>query len=176
MNRLRLAGIPASAALVLAAVVLGVMGSGGGSDDAPGARSRVVAVEDLTALEATLGHPIYWVGERPPDELELTRQTDGSVYLRYLPEGVEAGDSRQLRLTVGTYPVAGAVAALRRTAAGDRLPLRRLQSGAVLLADPASPRSAYLAFPESALQIEVYDPEPGRALELVQAGAVRPVG
>ena len=34
----------------------------------------------------------------------------------------------------------------------------------------------YLAYAESDLQIEVYDPVPGRALRLVRSGAIRPVG
>jgi hypothetical protein len=107
--------------------------------------------------------------------MELTQEADGSVYLRYLPEGAEAGASQGRSLTVGTYVVAGATGALRRTAARNRGELRRLENGALSLVDPASSRSVYLAFPRSNLQIEVYDPEPGRALKMVKAGAVRQV-
>jgi hypothetical protein len=68
------------------------------------------------------------------------------------------------------------VAALKRTAEENDVPLRRLPGGSVLLPNPSSQGSAYLAYPGGDLEIEVYDPEPGRARELIEAGAVRPVG
>jgi hypothetical protein len=177
VDRLRLAGIVASGALLLIAALLAVVGGDGGSETtSAGTGPRLVEVDDLTELEETLGHPIYWVGERPASRLELKQEADGSVYLRYLSEGVEAGDPQQVYLTVGTYPVADAVAALERTARQNGVPLQGLPGGAVLLPNPASRGSAYLAHPEEDLEVEVYDPEPGRARELIEAGAVRPVG
>ncbi|HEX6153290.1 MAG TPA: hypothetical protein VFZ19_07195 [Solirubrobacterales bacterium] len=177
MDRLRLAGIVASGTLLLIAGVLAIAGGDGGSETAtPAAGPQLVSVDDLAGLEEDLGRPIYWAGERPSSRLELKQEPDGSVYLRYLPDGVEAGDPRQLYLTVGTYPVADAAAALERTAQENDASLRRLRGGAVLLPNPASQGSAYLAYQGSDLQIEVYDPRPGRAVELIEAEAIRPVG
>lgn len=177
MDRLRLAGPVASGILLLIAVVLAIVGGSGGGRDTPVETiPRIVDVEDLLELEESLHHPIYWVGEVPSRRLELAEEADGSVYLRYLPRGVEAGDPRQLYLTVGTYPVVDAKAALERTARENETPLRRLQSGAFLLPNPTSEGSAYLAYPGDDLQVEVYDPEPGRAQEMIEAGDVRPVG
>lgn len=172
-GRRRRIGIAVSALLVLTAFVLAARNEG---PDSPDASPRLVDLEDLAALESSLGHPVYWAGRRPPDELELTARTDGNVLVRYLPPGTEAGDPRQRYLTVGTYPVVDPVAALRRTANQAGAELERMGGGAVALQNPSAPGSAYLAEFGSTLQVEVYDPAPGRALKLIRSGAIGPVG
>lgn len=176
MDRLRLAGSAVAATLLLTAGVLAFAGGDHGSEPplAIGSEPRLVSTAELAELEGALGHPVYWVGERSGNALELSREADGSIYLRYLAHGSEAADPRQSHLTVGTYPVADAVGALERTAREGDSTVRRLQSGAVLLANQDS-GSAYLAYPGEDLQIEVYDPAPGKALKLIEAGAVGPV-
>lgn len=176
-RRRRLAGVGVSVLLVLGAIALAIVGgSGGGSTGAPGTSSHVVTPADLTALAASLGHPVYWAGERPPARLELKEEAEGSVYLRYLPPGVEAGDPEQRFLTVGTYPVPNPVGALRRAAAQSGVALRRLPDGTVVMRNAESEGSVYVAHPHSGLQIEVYDPTPGVSLRLIRAGAIRPLG
>lgn len=86
-----------------------------------------------------------------------------------------AGDPRSSFVTVATYPSEDGVAKLRRSArtqAGTKL--GRAADGATLLGDPSA-TSAYLAYPGGDAQVEVYDPEPGQALRLASAGAVREV-
>lgn len=176
-HRQRLIGLVASVVLVLVAAVLAFAGGkGGGLPQGLESSPHFVTASDLAALEETLGHPIYWAGERPPDQLELKQEVDGSVFLRYLPPGTEAGDPQVTFLTVGTYPVADAQAALRRVATEASTSIERLTGGAVVLPNPASEGSVYLAYPDSDLEIEVYDPTPGRALRLIRTGAIRPVG
>jgi len=169
-------GAIASITLVVVAVALAVLG---GDEEGPvdlPSPPRIAAAADVEGLASTLGHPLYWVGEREGEDLELTAEADGSVYLRYLPEGTEAGDPRQVFLTVGTYPVADAQGALRRAAKEGGVELQRLEDGTVVLPNPSSRGSVYLAYPDSDLEVEVYDPDPGRALRLVRSGAVEPVG
>jgi hypothetical protein len=173
----RAIGIVVSVALIVVAVRLAaVAGDAGDGNVDTGTAPHLVATGDLTALESSLGHPVYWAGERGGDRLELTEEAGGNVYLRYLPPGTEAGDPRQLFLTVGTYPVADPVAALRRTAAKAGTSLSRGPGGGVVLVNPSSRGSVYLAYPRTELQIEVYDSRPGRALGLIRAGAIGPVG
>lgn len=171
--RRRWIGVAVSALLILVALMLAARDEGSDTLDAS---PRLVDPDDLIALESSLGHPVYWAGKRPPDELELTAEADGNVILRYLPPGTEAGDPRQLFLTVGTYPVAGPVRALRRTAFEAGVKLEQLGRGVVALDNPSAAGSAYLAKPGSGLQVEVYDPAPGRALELLRSGAIGPAG
>jgi hypothetical protein len=174
-RRLRPIGIAVSAVLVLLALFLAAKGDDGGDAAVAGIAPHFVEAADLVELEGSLGHPVYWAGERPPDQLELSEEADGSLYLRYLPPGVEAGDPRPGFLTVGTYPVVDAVAALRRTATEAGVKLGRA-AGVVVLPNPGSSGSVYLAHPGTDLQIEVYDPAPGAALRLIRSGAIGPVG
>ncbi len=176
-RRRRTLGIAISAVLVLAALVLAFQGGDGEEEpEATEAAPHLVDIDEIGELEDALGHPIYWAGERPPDRLELTREAGDNVFLRYLPPGVEAGDPRQDYLTVGTYPFVDPVEGLRRTAAESDSSLQTAADGAVLLVNPSSQGSVYLAYPDSDLQIEVYDPSPGRALKLIRSGAIGPVG
>jgi hypothetical protein len=168
-------GAVVAAVLVATAIFLAVVGGGGGDASVEqGARS--VDISELQDAESTLGHPLYWAGPRAGQELELEVEGEGNAYLRYLPRG-EAGRRLDLAryLTVGTYPVAEAQAALRRKARAAGVPLRRIDGGGLVLIDPAAQGSAYLAYPESDLQIEVYDPAPGQAVRLIESGAIRPV-
>jgi hypothetical protein len=167
-----------SAVLVGAAIVLAIVGGSGGSTGAGGVDTspHLVDVAALRGLELRLGHEVYWAGERPPARLELKEEAEGSVYLRYLPPGVEAGDPEQRYLTIGTYPVADAVGALRRAGAKSGERLQRLSDGGFVLPNAESAGSAYLAYSHTDLQIEVYDPTPGESLRLIRSGAIGPAG
>lgn len=174
--RRRLAGSVASALLVALAVALAFLGGGDSGAGATATELEIVSGADLRDLEAELGHAVYWVGERPPARIELERDAGGNVFLSYLPPGVGVGAEPGGYLTVGTYPVADADASTRRFAresAGRVLPG---PAGSVVVPNPDSPGSVYLAYPDSDLQIEVFDPRPGRALALIRAGEVVPVG
>lgn len=173
---MRWGGIGASALLLAVAVLFAVIG---GEDDAAPAdagTARIVSHSALVELADELDHPVYWIGPRPPLRTEVSVRDGDRVYLRYLPAGVPSGDPRTEFLTVGTYPVPDAAAALRRVAARAGTRVRRGAGGAVVLQIPASGGSAYLARPGSDLEVEVYDPAPGRALRLVMGGELRPVG
>lgn len=176
-RRHRLIGIGAAMVLVAVAVILAFAGGGEDGEVPPVVDStpHLVDAGELTDLEFTLGHEVFWAGERPPAQLELTEEAGGSVYLRYLPADVAEGDERGF-LTVGTYPVVEAEAATRRFARGAGARVLAGPGDAAVVPNPESRGSVYLAYPGSELQIEVYDPDPAQALELVRSGAIRPVG
>jgi hypothetical protein len=174
VSRTRLAGGVASVALVLVAVALAVVGGDEGSADALVGVARIVDVGELEGLEGELGHPVYWAGSRAQYEIELREEAEGSVYLRYLPPGVEAGDPRRDLLTVGTYPVAGAQGAVRRAATAADVPVEHLSEGGIAFDNSLG--SVYLAYPGSDLQIEVYSPKAGEAMALIRSGAIEAVG
>ena len=54
--------------------------------------TQMAAVAELEAVAKSLGHPVYWAGPRKGVTYELTRTTDGKVYIRYLPRGTHVGD------------------------------------------------------------------------------------
>src|SRR5262249_39639864 len=129
----------------------------------------------LAKLPTTLGHVVYWAGVQSGYTYEVTRTSDGSVYIRYLPSGIEAGDPNPNYLTVGTYPVKDSLAtvpALARRAGTTPL---KVSGGGIAAEDSAPPDSVYLAFPGSAYEVEVFEPIPGLAKRLVTSGKIGPL-
>jgi hypothetical protein len=179
-------------AIVVAAIVGGVIlaansgssspKSGASSAAAPssaaasgGTTVQAVSVATLAALPASLGHPVYWAGPMPGATYELTRVPDGRVYVRYLTGRARVGSPLPNFLTVGTYLVPNAEAAVR-AAAGQpgsvSVPLR----GGVAFYNRARPTSVYFAYVGSHVQVETYDPSPAAARRLVETGAIKPLG
>ena len=135
------------------------------SSSAPAVSEATVAASqtELAALADEVGHPVYWAGPKPGYAYGLQRTRDGRIYVRYLPAGVKVGDERQKYLTVATYPVADAYAALEAAGKAEGATAKRLPGGALMVTNASRPTSVYLAYPGSAYQVEVYDPSPARA-------------
>lgn len=170
-------GAVLAAVLLIALVAWLVLGGGGdsSSSESPGS-PEAASLESLRETAAQNGTPIYWAGPQPGADLEVTNSDGGEqVYVRYLTGGAEAGDPRADFLTVGTYRFPDAAGALRRQARESGGRLRTAPGGGVVYVGPGHPQSVYLAFPGVEVEIEVYDPDPKRALNLVTAGQIVPV-
>jgi hypothetical protein len=135
---------------------------------------KEVSAAALAALPSSLGHPVYWAGTMPGSTYELTQASNGSVYVRYLPNGAAAG-AKKTYLTVATYPVLNALEAVRRTAKNSGARTIDLPGGGLAVVDGSDPRSVYLAYPNSNYQVEVFDPSPARARS-VASQRIAPVG
>jgi hypothetical protein len=165
---------------VVAAVILGLnawllLRDDGGGSGSPGSATAVNAAR-LRDLSASVGHDVYWAGDPSSGtELELTHQADGRIYVRYLNGGAEVGDGRPRFTTVGTYPVPASLAALRKQAREPAAITRTLPEGGLAYLNADRPTSVYLAWPGSDYEVEVFDPSPKRALDLVLSGAIAPV-
>lgn len=131
--------------------------------------------QQLVTLSQELHQPVYWAGIMPGTQLELTETDNGYPYVRYLPQGTAIGDPSPDFLTVGTYPAINAFDDLRSYANSSRADLVKVPNGGVALKVPGSPTSVYFAYPHEDVQVEVYDPHPHRALDLVKTGEIRPV-
>jgi hypothetical protein len=145
-------------------------------EDAEQDGPRVVETSDLSDAAERLGHPIYWAGEQPETDLELAEADSGRVYVRYLDDGTEAGTRSTEFMTVVTYPVPNATAALRRalkTRPGAEL--ARGNDGAVVLIDPDTPGSVRLAYPGANQQVELYTPDVEQSIRLATNGTIKPV-
>jgi hypothetical protein len=147
-----------------------------GASSTKHAPAATASVQALASLAASVGHPVYWAGPEHGYRYELTHTTDGRIYIRYLPAGVAAGSSAPDYLTVGTYPVPNALMTVRAIGAKTGGSLLDLGGGAVAAADPDHPLSIYIAYPGSSYEVEVYDPSPGRARQLVTTGAIVSAG
>jgi hypothetical protein len=169
------------AGLGLVGVVLVLMAGCGGSKDASRAQpssngTEIVSADSLRTAAAEEATPVYWAGERTDTTLELSQPSKDRTYVRYLTEGAEAGDRRASFLTVGTYAQPNAVAALRRQGNEPGGAISLAPGNATVYFDRTDPRSVYLAYPGVPVEIEVYDPNFERALQLVNSGQIVAVG
>ncbi len=170
----RLIAVVATLALLAFAAWL-AFGRDGGSGTAPGL-PRAAGIDQLRALSASVGHDVFWAGSpRAGESLELTHAKDGRIYVRYLSGDGAVGDDRARFTTIGTYPVPAALAALRKQAQGPDAITRDLAGGGLAYLDAERPNSVYLAWPRSGYEVEVYDPSPKHALDLVLDGSIQPV-
>lgn len=167
--------IVVAVAVAVAVLVWVLAGSGGKSGSGQPAKPSAASPAQLQQLAAKLKHPIYWAGPKRGYTYELTQTTDGNVYVRYLPPGVKVGDSRADFLTVGTYPQTDPMRSLN--GALKRTSTQRFQvpQGGTAVQDGAHPTSVYLAYPNSSLLLEVFEPSPAAVRAMVRSGAITPI-
>ena len=122
-----------------------------------------------------LERPVFWLGPPSGRTLELSRTQAGRVFLRYLPAKAAVGDGPERYPTVATYPVRNAygVAVVGAQRSGGLV--TALPGGAALITYVSKPRSAYYVQRGVDAQVEVFDPQPGRAAKLVRGGELRAV-
>ena len=141
----------------------------------PAGTPAPLSAATLDAIVADTGHGVYGVAAPAGTRPEVTRGSNGEVWVRYLGPGAKLGDPRADHLTVGTYPRADALAAAQAAAEGDRSRSAELPDGGLMLWNLDRPESVYAASPGSDLLVEVYSPDPERARALVSGGAVAPL-
>jgi hypothetical protein len=163
-------------AVFLALVVIWLVSRNGGSDVSlpSGPAPAAVSKAQLEKLASQTDHPVYWAGSKS-EAYELTRTTDGRIYVRYLPSRAMVGDPSARYLTVGTYPEKNAFRAIQRATHRPGAVSVNLPHGGLLVFNTSTPKSVYFGYPAANYQVEVYDPSPEQARALVLGGAVRPI-
>lgn len=129
----------------------------------------IVSLGELKDLAADHG-TVYWAGQRPNTQIEVTVTTDGGTYVRYLPKGVPAGSKDEF-LTIGTYSAVDGYSALS-AAKKSQADVELSKSGAVIATFKSAPDSTYFAFPKTSFQVEVYSPVKGEARQLTDSGSI----
>jgi hypothetical protein len=163
------------AAAALTALAIWLVSPGEGTASLPAGPGPVAVSEaQLDALAAQTDHEVYWAGPEA-DSYELTRTTDGRIYIRYLPSAAKVGDPSANYLTVGTYTEKNAFTALQRAAHRPGAVSVNLGRGGLLVFNTSTPKSVYFGYPGANYQVEVYDSSPTRARTLVLSGAVKPI-
>lgn len=163
-------------ALGLATFLVGWLVLGGKDKPTAAPESSVSGVSEaqLRDFAASASNPVYWAGPRTGQTYELFRTGDGRVYVRYLPAAVKVGDPRPQFLTVGTYPVPNAFAAVKRISRAPGAIAHRLEGGGLAVSNPGS-LSVYFSYPGAKYQVEVYTPSRDAARKLVLGGRVVPI-
>jgi hypothetical protein len=171
----RFALLPLGAAAFVAAAIVGwlLLHDRGTSKPVTIAKGPVLASAAQLATEAkSLGRPIYWAGPRSKWSYELTVTDSGRVFVRYLPRGAAAGDSRSGFLTVGTYPAADAYPNLKKVSTGYGVHSNLLPNDGLLVAPTRLPKNVYLAYRNDGYQVEVYDASTGAARRMALNGLI----
>lgn len=151
---------------------------GGGSSQGGNLVGPVAATQsDIASLAKKNNQPVYWAGNQPgTSDLELTQTADGNVYVRYLTGNASIGTPKPSYLTVGTYPFGNAIHALDTIAKQPGATTFQVPNNGTAVQNSSSPTSVYVAYPdEKGFEIEVYDPDPKKALALVKSGDIQPV-
>jgi hypothetical protein len=167
-------GIVLAVALIIGVVAWLVL-SGDDEDGEQAAGAKAVSVEELQNLAGGRDRPVFWAGPRSGTKYEFTETKDGSVYVRYLARNAEVGDPKPSYLTVATYAIDNGYARVEAASKRKGAESEKLQNGGLALVNRERPSSVYLAYPRGKYQVEVYDPSPDRARDLVFSGAVQPV-
>jgi len=137
-------------------------------------RPAIASVAQLRAAAAATSVPIYWVGRRAGNRIELTRAPGGTVFVRYLPPDVRAGSTRTF-LTVATYPRPAGFDEVRTFAKQPGARTIRLAGGGLAVSTRGAPRNVHIGYPDQPYQVEVFAPGAGLVEQLASSGAVRPV-
>ena len=134
-----------------------------------------VSADDLREFARSAYGLVYWAGELPGTELELTRTNRNEIFVRYLSGDAAMGDSRPAFATVSTYPYERAYEVTAKSGKGKGMVSRNAPDGGIAVWSKSRPTSVYLAYPDSDRLVEVFDPDAKRARELVFSGQVSPV-
>jgi hypothetical protein len=181
-------GLVVGVAVVIGLLVWLLFIKGDDDESSGGLPGKVVATEvqpfgpasaggdDLKNAATQVGHPIYWAGRHQDGDVELTLTADGRAFVRYLIGGAQPGDENANFLTVGTYQVDNAAEAIQEVAGREGRESFDVPGGGVAVADAAEPTRVYFSPAGTDLQVEVFDPEAGRARELVESGQIQPIG
>src|SRR4051794_12919760 len=175
MNRVRNARGAALVIVVIAAAVVAYLVLKGDDNDTSSQTAggaQATTPQDLEKLAGSVGHPIYWAGQRSDTRLELTVTSDGNVYIRYLDPGTPIGSRQTAALTIGSYPVDDGYAATQQIARRPGSRTARTPDGGLVVTNTSTPTSTYVAYRGRSVQVEVYDPNPAEGFSLATSGEI----
>jgi hypothetical protein len=150
-------------------------------------RPALTSADGLRELSAFVRHPVYWLGERPGTKLELTRTTEGRIFLRYLSDSAQVGNLSDRYPFVATYRYPSAFNVLLTASRRKDSVVRKLAGGGLAVQNRRGPElvavtarplpspPVFFSYPGSNYLIEVFDRSAERALGLVTSKQVRPV-
>ena len=129
--------------------------------------------ESQLVARAAVSKPFYWIGPKRGFHYEFQRLTNGNIYVRYLPKGVDAGGKPGKLLIIATYPFPNAYTRLKKGAGGRGV---AGPHGSFVWVRTGDPKSVYVTWPHVPYEVEVYYPNPSKSATIAESGNVAPVG
>jgi hypothetical protein len=131
---------------------------------------------ELRAFVRQSGVPAFWAGAQDGARYVANIGSNRDVLITYVPEGTPEGELFGKTLMVATYPMADAYALLESAAQEPNAISSVNEDGALLFYTSDRPSNVYLAYPDQPFQIEIFDPDNARSLELAtERGRIQPV-
>ena len=162
---------------IVAGVIVWLLVRGGDEETTATKASRApafVSTSELQSAAASSQTPIYWAGEQSGVRYELSR-SGGAVTVRYLAGDAKPGAGQAKFTSVSTYEQQDALSIIEDLARKPGTKSYKIDRGGVAYFEQRAPFNVYAAWPGEDVQVEVYEPTRGRALELVRSGKIIPV-
>ena len=118
---------------------------------------KVVADNKITA---------YWTGPLKNATYSLNNTTPGQVFIRYVPNGMECGNTEAKFRVIATYTETDAFTSTQQAGSQAEGVSLSNPDGSVVYFSKIAPNNVYLAYPGIDYQIEIYDPDPKTAVTL----------
>jgi hypothetical protein len=108
----------------------------------------------------------YWTGPIKDATYSINTTTPGQVFVRYIPKGMECGDTEPKYRVIATYNEVNAFDSTQQ--AGNQAEGVSLANtdGSIVYFSKNAPNNVYLAYPGIDYQIEIYDPDAKTAVTL----------
>lgn len=122
--------------------------------------------DELRALISSNKIVAYWTGPIKDATYSINTTTPGQVFVRYIPKGMECGDTEPKFRVIATYNEANAYESTQQ--AGNQAEGVSLANtdGSIVYFSKNAPNNVYLAYPGIDYQIEIYDPDAKTAVTL----------
>lgn len=129
----------------------------------------VLTESELIDVVRQIKTDVYWVGPLDGAKYTINASTPGQIYVRYLPDGKGVNDLSPKYRVVGTYAEKDAYSST--LAAGNEANGVSFVTpeGSVVHYNKSAQSNVYVAFQGKEFQIEVFDPDPSKAMALATA-------
>lgn len=132
--------------------------------------------DGLKTAVAAVGRAVYWAGAETDYTYVLQTFGNGQTTVRYVPKDGDPNNQEAVYRVMGSYPIKDAFGVTTKAGQTEGSVLLTNSDGSIVVYNKAKTSNVYVAFPGVDVQIEIFDPTPGKALEVATSGKITPVG
>lgn len=145
--------------------------NGGNTAVAPVAPVNAEGLKTAVAAVGGAGK-VYWAGEEANFTYVFRSEANGQASVRYIPPDGDPNAQGAVYRVLGNYPIPNAFEVTKKAADGADSVLLTNSDGSIVVYNKNKTTNVYIAFPDVDVQIEIFDPTPGKALELATSGRI----